>query len=343
MGSGIYYGAIRWDFWYSNTGACQSTANSLGNPDYRSRAPFFATEVSSNNISFNPTQATMDAEINFAVNGGLSYWAFLLYDRAGNDPEGMQGYDLFQTSTIKNNIKWCQMRPSTMFGTTGNYATQVAEAVAMCQQSNYQKVLTNRPLVYFYWNGAGNFGGSLVNMKAAIDAFRTGCTNAGLGNPYIVMVDFDLTDSVANSTALGIEAITSYLAGNSTGLNQSYASLASAAQSSWATKAAVYNMVPICMQGWNRAPRIVRPVRWEASDQRPYQGILRKVPQPTSAELISHMAAAKTFIDAHPTECDAKAAIIYAWNEFDEGGYLCPTLGDPTGSLLSAIASTIAF
>lgn len=343
MASGIYYGAIRWDFWYSNTGACRSTGRNVGNPTYRSRAPFFTRELSSNYVSFEGLQADMDKEIAFAKASGLSYWAFLLYDRAGNDAEGMQGYDLYQSSVNKNDIKFCQMRPTSLLGSTGNFAVQVAEAVAMCTQSNYQKVLTNRPLIYLYWDGATNFGGSLVNMKVAIDAIRTGCTNAGLGTPYIVLVDSVNATNVSNATALGIEAIASYVEGATNTVGQSYASMASLTASAWTTKAALYNMVPTCMAGWNRAPRIVRPVSWQASSQEPFKGLDTVVPLPTTNEEIAHYVAAKTFVEANPTKCDSKAVLIYAWNEFDEGGYLCPTLGDPTGQRLLALTSTFTF
>ena len=33
------------------------------------------------------------------------------------------------------------------------------------------------------------------------------------------------------------------------------------------------------------------------------------------------------FVDSNPDKTVTGYAIIYAWNEFEEGGYICPTLG----------------
>ena len=34
--------------------------------------------------------------------------------------------------------------------------------------------------------------------------------------------------------------------------------------------------------------------------------------------------------------------MIYAWNEYGEGGYIAPTVGDPNGLYLNAIQSVVA-
>jgi hypothetical protein len=34
--------------------------------------------------------------------------------------------------------------------------------------------------------------------------------------------------------------------------------------------------------------------------------------------------------------------LIYAWNEFGEGGYLAPTRGDPEGGFLKAIKAVVS-
>jgi hypothetical protein len=36
-----------------------------------------------------------------------------------------------------------------------------------------------------------------------------------------------------------------------------------------------------------------------------------------------------------------KAFLIYAWNEFGEGGYLAPTKGDADGKYLKALRSVV--
>jgi hypothetical protein len=345
MASTCHFGAIRWDAWYADTGPAVSTRRSLGPTQYQDRAPFFSTILSTNDIAYAPTEATMTQEINAAVAGGLSYWAFLLYDRAYADKDMMAGYDLFQANPNKSLMKWCQIRNTDMWGSTGNYATQVAEALAMCQQTNYMKVDTTRPLVYIYGaTASSNFGGSDVNFKAAIDAFRAACTGAGLGDPYIVVLGGAASAGHAAKTAWGCNAISNYISSFAyDACPSTYLKLDTDAQAFWASCAATGSeTVPICMLGWDSSPRKKRPVTW-APTQRPYNYAVRNFAKATNGELVTHLTAAVDYIDANAVACPQRVALMYAWNEFDEGGWLCPTIGDPTGSRLTAIKSVIEF
>lgn len=48
--------------------------------------------------------------------------------------------------------------------------------------------------------------------------------------------------------------------------------------------------------------------------------------------LLLAVALAAT-LEANPEAGEAGAVIIYAWNEFDEGGWICPTLSEGTARL----------
>jgi len=74
-------------------------------------------------------------------------------------------------------------------------------------------------------------------------------------------------------------------------------------------------------------PRVEQPVFWETW-QRPNVGIEKFYQAPTETELAHHLAGAVAWVEAHPDAAPAKAALIYAWNENDEGGWLVPTLKD---------------
>ena len=50
-------------------------------------------------------------------------------------------------------------------------------------------------------------------------------------------------------------------------------------------------------------------------------------PPVTREQLMEATRRAKRFVLSHPTTCEAKTCLWYAWNEFDEGGWLCPTRG----------------
>jgi len=87
--------------------------------------------------------------------------------------------------------------------------------------------------------------------------------------------------------------------------------------------------------------RVEHPVPWE-KNQQPGVGLDRYYETPTPVELADHLADALTWAAADPSRCPAQAVLTYAWNEHDEGGWLCPTRGAdgrPDTSRLDAIAA----
>ena len=53
----------------------------------------------------------------------------------------------------------------------------------------------------------------------------------------------------------------------------------------------------------------------------------------TAEELADHVRNMLQWIRGHRHVTEANLAIIYAWNENDEGGWLVPTLGEGTSRL----------
>jgi hypothetical protein len=336
-------GAIRWDAWYTTTGPAVSTLRAFSQAQYHYRAPFFSKRISATELAFQSDAGTMAREINEAVRAKINYWAFLLYDRNGSDRDMMAGYDLFQANPDKNRINWAMIRQFNDWGTTGNYATQVAQAVQQVIQVNYQKVLTNRPLVYIYGDEAtiAAYFTTNANFKTALDAFRAQAQAAGTGNPYIVVLAGPAATSSSLATALGCDAISNYIS-NLPSTPTDYVTMTATVESFWnSLRTAGPKMVPIAMTGWQRAPRIDKPVKWQLSTQRPYFGRARVFGEGTAAEIAAHIKAAADYTVTYSADCDSSAVLVYAWNEFDEGGWLCPTLGDLEGSRCTALAGLL--
>lgn len=342
-GNNVRFGAIRWDAWYSQIGAPLGTRRALSAPLYQFRAPFFSVRKSARNIVFQATQDTMDQEILFAKNNGLHHWAFLHYGgidlaQPYYNREMMRGWDLYQTSTIRSQMPYCWMMGN---DTLANYSQtlskwqQQADLIVdqHMSRADYAKVLTNRPLLYIYWASDSYvtswWQGNIANMKTCLDYIRNRAVNAGLGNPYIVVTRFT-SDTIRAD--LGADATTGYISRIPGGLDKTYASLDLEARATWAEQVSKSpEAVPICMMGWNTNPRVAR------GDNRPYFGLRRVHAVATNAELATHLQACVDFINANPVKCAARTALIYAWNENDEGGWLVPTLGDPTGTRLQTL------
>jgi len=184
-------------------------------------------------------------------------------------------------------------------------------------------------------------GGGPAGARELIDALRAAVKAADLGEPYIVIMDSGAAESVKRTADLfGAQAISDY-ARHRNAAGGSYADLCEVARSFWdACAAAGAEVVPLAMAGWDRRPRVERPVPWE-SWQKPGAGLDRFYLLPTPEELAAHIGEAMAWVEARPESCPAQTVIVYAWNEHDEGGWLCPTLGEsgkPDASRLEAIA-----
>ena len=336
---------IRWDAWYADTGSAQSTARALSDADYLYRAPFWARLIN-RAVKFEPTQETMTREIAEAAAAGVG-WAFLRY---GDTSTMNAGWDLFQANPNKNAVKWCSMITADVLANgaahpSSAWEARAAQIVGWMQQPNYHTVLANRPVLYLFYlsvHVTNWWGGADVNLKVAIDGLRSAAAAANLEDPYIVVMAGDPVNAEARRVALGADAISAYISLLPAGLNKTYASLATATETFWAQQrdATSAHMVPTAMIGINPAPRRARPVPWEAPTQRPYFGMADVHEIGTPAEVAAHVSDAIDFVNA-TAKCAAATMLIYAWNEFDEGGWLCPTLGDTNGERLAAFGAVI--
>jgi hypothetical protein len=202
-------------------------------------------------------------------------------------------------------------------------------------QPGYLQVLDRRPVLYLgfiddaklqrHWGGAGGF-------RRVVDGLRAAARSKALGNPYIVVMDFSPERGRRWLDRLGCDAISSYAVhGGASGAP--YADLATHAERFWdRCRSTGAHTVPIVMAGWDRRPRVARPVPWEKW-QKPGVGMEKCYAAPTPRELAAHLGRAVTWLSTHPAHAPAALALIYAWNENDEGGWLVPTLSEGTARL----------
>ena len=316
-------GAIRWDAW---TGSANSVGiqveRTLGPNAYHYRVPFYGKEKSTDSVTINAcTQAIMDKEIAYAAAAGLDYWAFVWYPaNTGLD----QSRKLYKTSKYRQSINYCLLIEA------GNWFTNISadSIVSDFKSDTYQKVLDNRPLLYLL-----GYSGIL---KKDVDTLRARTIRAGLGTPYIVEMRVD--GVMTTVSTLGLDAFslyaTSWLNGGIT-----YDSLANTDIVQWNYTGVSLGIgtVPHVTTGWDKRPRHDHNVSWEGDP-----GANAWVQQATPAELIYHINEAKNWNATHPATGSANTVIIYAWNEFDEGGWICPTLSNYEGiARIAAIGSSL--
>ncbi len=322
-------GAIRWDAWIGNIGNGLTDAShvglqverSLGPHQYHYRAPFYSKEISHDSIQCRgTTREIMDQEIVYAKYAGLDYWAFCWYPPHSGLDTARQ---LYLASSQKSGIKWCVILGTNPF----DYNTDGEWLIQRFKEDNYQKVLNGRPLVYVF--------PSTATSPSQISGLRDRCKKQGIPDPYITVMEFSAKTAIATADSLKADALSSYISWTGKNGEPYYPVIPRADSTGWENyKATGRKVIPWVTLGHNTRPRIDNPVSWTKVESDQW------VSDATPQELAANLSNALQWINKNKSTVEANAVLIYAWNEFDEGGWLCPTLGNNT-SHLEAIRKTL--
>jgi hypothetical protein len=344
--SGVIAGAIRWDAWYKRTDASIEAQNSLSSIKYFKRAPFFCKVDADHEVQCRGSAAAMDAEIHAAVRGGLKYWAFDWY---APDTSFRTAWNLYRESSHRCLINYCGVLGLSWFGavpfSSQKWQAQIRQWATYMREPNYQKLkigTADRPLLYILWSDTqfkNGFDNKFSNVRLVLSYLRQLVADLGVDAPYVVILD--ATAGATFMTEVGADAISSYISLFGRETMGPYVDLDRQTRNFWMTMAdRGVPTIPIAMVGWDTRARQERPVSWE--NERPNPNPTQYYVLPTPKEFAKHVGAAVDFIHQHTTACPSKALLIYSWDECDEGGSLIPTLGDPRGSYLAAIARLIS-
>jgi len=180
-------------------------------------------------------------------------------------------------------------------------------------------------------------------VATVLDGIRDHCAVAGVGDPYIVMMD-GWHVRAATFAGYGADAASSYAALGQITTPTPYVSLMAAAEQ-WRLDAAALgvHVVPPLTFGWDYRPRIGGPAEWFGAEATGDPNDYGRAP--TADEIAQHVADGIAWLRANEPDAPAQIAIAYAWNEFTEGGWLCPTWldGQPVGdaSRIATLASVL--
>ena len=305
-------GAIRWDGWFKDN----PWQTNLTATQWHYRLPFFAEVGKAGEVSVcGDTQAVMDQEIAYAKAGGLSYWAFCYYHPRSAAPVSAYnyGWQRYLASKHKSELNFCLLlQGGTHLGPTNEWDATVAQFVSFFKEPTYQRVCADRPLVYVY--SCDKLVTHFGSAEGAADAFRrlrTASEKSRAGTPYIVAQIWPHLISADFLNAVQFDALGAYSAPGNTNAGEPHAKLVEMNQWYWNQfKATGREVVPLVNAGWDGRPRNY-PGAW-------YE-------QATPIEIANTVKAALDWNRANPNTARAQTVLVYAWNEYDEGGWLCPT------------------
>ena len=330
----IRVGAIRWDAWYGPDTAPKSSewyaAHDLDPPQYQRRAPFFAKRTSDKRLSINGTQEDMDAEITYAANAGVKYWAFGWYPASR---PLHKAWEFYENSPRKALVNWCALIG---LNSLAEKFPPQADLVTYFRGPQYEKV-GGRPLLFVMHEKA-----ALPRVARSILDLRAACSAAKIESPYIVVQCSIAETGAADAKAVGSDAISAYSSAPYIRKGPvPYTTLDLDVRRFWVELAATgLPVVPNGMTGWDLRPRIEGTPPFD-----PIASTMDRYFAPgTPQEIANHVEAMLSFIKANPRSCPATTALIYSWNECDEGGsVLCPTWSEsgPDDRILAAVSAKL--
>ncbi|KRA59518.1 hypothetical protein ASD79_12725 [Caulobacter sp. Root655] len=315
---GATVGAIRWDAWVGDlpTGAGGHVGleveRNLGLNQFHDRVPFYGVETGTDSVNVRQlTQVQMDADIAYAKRAGLNYWAFCYFP----DNDGMStARNLYQSSTQRENLNYTYV--------VSMSSVPAATLASEFSLGHFQKVLNGRPLLYVMINS----GDTTADMATYVAGVRSAAATVGAANPYIVLLSPYAATASSYATAAGADAISTYADGAINGV--AYSTLISQNASTWNTfKNTGKKVVPSVTTGWDNRPRSLYPQSWWGGASAPANAWVQKA---TPAEIGTNLQNAVNWVQTNQTTADANTVLMYAWNEFDEGGWMTPTLQSGT-------------
>lgn len=325
-------GAIRWDAWTGGEITVQ-VERTLAPQRYRHRLPWFAESLSDRDVRIDGgRQVILDQEIDFAADAGLDYWAFLLYPQRNSMSRAIH---LYLESAKRKRINFCVILHNAFGVSADEWPAERDRAVALLKEPGYQTVLGGRPLVYAF---DVRYQGTCPVDR--LKEFLRTAEQSGL-YPYMVFMGWDPAGDFTQQSPNGFDAVSAYAC---CGAQARFQQLTEALENGFWQPALRANVpyVPLVTTGWDKHPRKDNPVSWEKDHDYHRQDIFPSTATPQ--KIASHLGRAVAFVQEHPNVCVAKAIIIYAWNEHDEGGWLAPTwtpAGKPNTERLDAVRGVL--
>ena len=269
----------------------------------------------------------MRRQIDLAADHGLAFFAFCWYWH--DDPSDIRtdpkhtGLELFLKAPNNGRMSFCLLVANHAgFEIKGEAAWRKAADLWMPYLAHPRHVrLGGRSLLIIFSPGGGDKAGFEYLQQAARRAGLPGVAIAACGP---AATDMGYTHSTRYNVVPGWEK----------GLQEhKYQESVDAHKASWRGSPEQPH-IPCLSAGWDRRP-------WEPAD--PAKGpCCWYYPDRTPEQFAEGLRDAIAWTEKHPRQATAeKAVIIYAWNEFGEGGYMAPTKGDPQGEYLKALRSVV--
>ena len=327
----VRVGVVQWDCSMpSNTWWGQYQTRTLSPKKFRTATPFYADILGEDKIDYHwRTQEEFDVELQYAIDAGIDYFAYVFYPDEGSKAHVPTGpsdcshqvynlkyaYRMYLSSELKNKIGFAAIMGKHPFATS-----DYLELAELMKQPFYEKY-EGHPIVYLFWQ----------IKEADIEGVLKAVEQVGGEKPLFIAMfggkppmdtRYDLVEGLS-AYSCGIDGITTHAELVDRAIEENIWR-ATARENDVIDAKNINKTVPLYPVGWDPSPRVDIPSPWTTYPDGPYAA------QPTEQDLIE---GSKTFADAiKNTECLADTffghIMMFAWNEFEEGGWICPTYNE---------------
>lgn len=309
----VSVGAIRWDAWHGDDDRVgKAVEDTLGQEKWKNRWPVYQSR-DERGIEFNgATREVVESEMTLAKGAGIDYWAFAF---EGMDSPMARVLHQYLDSKIAGPRFSLVVHPNRFQGPGGD--AFASEVLKLMRDPRFLRSPSGSAPIFLFHTAA------MKSDEMDIPAIRRLLDVAGREDgprPGVIVLAY-LPDQAADIVKRGGgEGISSYAwSGRSNGGN--FAELSAGVGALWNRQTATGLPVTVLvMSGWDPRPRIERPPPWGAQ----YGGEYYQ--PPSHQEFKSHLA--KGIEWARTRSNGGCSVLIYAWNEFDEGGWIAPTQHD---------------
>ena len=306
----------------------------------------------------------MEDQIDYASQAGLSYFAFDWY--FGN-PSLNHSVDTFLRASNYGKMEFC-LNVCNHEGTyieAANWEKAVDQWLPYLTHPQSLKIDGKPVIMFFSTYYLSAFLGSQRKMRKYIDYLENKLIEAGFPGVVVIGSEVPYTEAADRSINFeekafsannwgqvlnadmnsGIDSFTGYnyrkaspkiLEDGTSTYELEYKEMASQHELCW-ERFSDYNVpyVPVILGGWDNRPwETVFPLNPTGQNRACY------APDRTPEKLYEHILNAADWMKRNPDCSVGNLAVIYAWDEFCEGGYIAPTKGD-NGSYLAAIRQAV--
>ena len=312
-------GVINWDCSVPSetTYFGRYATQSLGPHRFRDRTPYYASETGPDSIMYQERSVDdYEIEMQHAIAAKINYFAYCWYDRTPHKNHVVTSEAAVCDDTVcelasarlkhmQSSLRY-QLNLCAILITCHPYSEDELKSLAETMKENYYEKVDGRPLVYLFASP----------WKDTLKRLRQFCRYAHTPDPFAVL----MCNNISEEDKPLVQALSAYAGCTSEATDWEDLFEKELAQNE---QRASYGkpIIPHFTMGWNPIPRILHPVPWTHYPDGTY------TPPATSQQLFHAAVRFRQWVTDHQDSCRTGHVLTFAWNEFEEGAWICPTLG----------------